>query len=112
MAEPLTEAFEAFHAANPHVYDQLVLRAHRWREETGLEKMSIAMLVEHVRWDLTIQTTTGNRGPEGYKIANAHRAFYARLIMFQETELRTMFRLCEAPEADAWLESKLVEAGY
>lgn len=93
-----SERFERFHADNPHVYDTLVRFAREWRRETGREKLGIAMLVERARWDLIIRT----QSQDEYKIANAHRAFYSRLIQYQESDLDGMFDIAES-EADNWI---------
>jgi hypothetical protein len=94
---PLAVAFERFHADNPHVYETLVRYAREWRAQTGRTKLGIAMLVERARWDLAIATRS-----EDYKIANAHRAFYSRLIQWQESDLDGMFDIA-ASEANDWI---------
>lgn len=100
----LAENFEAFHAENPHIYTLLVRFSNEWRTLRGAEKISIAMVVERARWDLAVVTRSTD-----YKIANAHRAFYARLIMWQEENLRGLFNMAES-EADAWIMAKISES--
>ena len=96
-------AFENFHAANPHVYDTLVFFARQWTA-TGRTKLGVAMLVERARWDLSIRTESEDE----YKIANAHRAFYARLIMWREPDLRGLFNISPSV-ADDWIAAIIAE---
>ena len=100
----LADNFERFHAENPHIYKTLVYFAREWVAETHRDKLGIAMLVERARWDLTIRT----KSDDDYKIANAHRAFYARLIMWQERDLRGLFNMSPS-EADDWIARKIAE---
>lgn len=85
QATRLEREFLAFHKANPHVYDRLVSLA-RDLKRRGHKKGGIAMLYEVVRW----QQFTVNKQDE-YRMANAHRAYYARLIMKQEADLAGFF---------------------
>jgi len=96
----LEDNFKRFHAANPHVYDELVKLARQWRARRGAwTKCGIGMLFEVCRWHLSLRT-------EGEPVAlnNNYRAFYARLIMEQESELRGIFETrrqrSDRPEAD------------
>lgn len=81
----LEREFFAFHEKNPHVYKRLVSLA-RDLKRRGHTKCGIQMLYEVVRW----QSFTVNRQDE-YKMANAHCAYYARLIMEQEEDLAGFF---------------------
>lgn len=96
----LTERFEAFHGENPHVYDALVRLARRYFQATGETKQSVQRLVEIARWDEKIRT----HGAGSFELNNDFGAFYARLIMLLERDLRGVFQLRKAPEADAWIE--------
>jgi hypothetical protein len=95
----VTERFEAFHALNPHVYTTLVRLARRYKQATGEDKQSVQRLVEIARWDEKIRT----HGENGFEINNDFRPFYSRLIMWRERDLRGVFDLRRAPEADAWI---------
>ena len=83
----LERAFWQFHHDNPHVYDKLVAYARQFAlyHEHG----SINLLFERVRWDYLTDTATA----DGFKLNNNHRAFYARLIEDQESDLHGFFRM-------------------
>jgi hypothetical protein len=81
----LDAEFLAFHAANPHIYDALVVLARRARS-AGRTRAGIGMLWEVLRWDIFIRTT----GTE-YKLNNNLRSRYARLIMHREPDLAGFF---------------------
>lgn len=83
----LEREFEAFHAANPHVYATLVTLARRW-VAAGNRHLGIATLFEVARYDRGLQT---NRAEGDFKLNNNHRAFYARLIMQRERDLAGLF---------------------
>lgn len=77
--------FAEYHTANPQVYAALrrfALDAKR----AGRDRLSINMLFERVRWhtDIDAQGDT-------FKVNNSFRAYYARLLMEQEPELRGFF---------------------
>lgn len=82
----------AFHLNNPHVYKNLrllALDAHKDRYVFG-----IAALVEIIRWERRF-TTEG----EDYKMPNAFRSMYARLLMEQEPILKEFFHTAELRSA-------------
>lgn len=89
------ERFEAFHAANPHVYDLLVgysrqaLRAARLR---GRSRIGIRAVWERMRWDLDVET---KRGADDFKLNDHLTAFYARLLMAREPDLAECFETRE-----------------
>lgn len=77
--------FLEYHADNPKVYvalRQFALEA----KAVGHRRLSINMLFERVRWQTLIET----KG-DSFKLNNTWRAFYARLLMEQESELRGFF---------------------
>lgn len=84
----LIEAFETFHADNPHVYDEL-------RElvqiivARNIRRISIRMLWEVMRWNFLVQTITD----DGYKLNDHHCAFYARMLMERGDAPAGMFSL-------------------
>ena len=79
--------FAAFHACNPHVYDELVRLARRLRVR-GIDRYGIAGLFEVLRYDHTIRTGTAD-----WKLNNNYRAFYARMIMANHPELANLFEV-------------------
>ncbi len=83
--EPLRDRFDRFHAANPHVYRELVRLARHVRG-LGFEQCGIALLFERMRWEWAIRTR-GDR----YTLNNDFRSRYARLIMDQEPDLEGFF---------------------
>jgi hypothetical protein len=86
----LEKRFWVFHKANPQVYSLLVTLSRQWRKAKGpRSQLSIAMLFERSRWEFAIATIT----TEEFKLSNSHRAYYARLIMEQESDLRGLFIL-------------------
>ena len=86
---PLERSFWKFHLANPHVYSLLVRLAREWKDQTG-RKLGIKMLFERARWEYSTRTTE-----EDPTLNNNHTAFYARLIMEQERDLKGIFNLRE-----------------
>jgi len=84
----LKEKFEAFHRANPKVYEELK-RLAMILVARGHKKIGIAMLYEQMRWQWFEQTTDVS----GFKLSNNHRAYYARLLMQQEPVLAGVFTI-------------------
>ena len=86
MTGSLRSAFEEFHRLNPHVYQELKKLALDWLN-SGHDMGSINMFFEVLRYRRGLHTT----GDE-FKLPNNHRAFYARVLMTECTELRWFFR--------------------
>lgn len=82
----IREAWERFHADNPHVYARLVALARRWREARPGSRLGIAVLFERLRWDLAMETTG-----EPLKLNNNYKSLYARLMMDREPDLDGLF---------------------
>lgn len=81
----IEEAFEAFHAANPHVYQTLVRMA--WEAKNrGVRKVGIGMMFEVLRWNHALQT-----GGDDFKLNNNYRSYYARRIMMDDPRLEGIF---------------------
>lgn len=91
------QRFEEFHEANPHVYTTLTRLAREWVAATGRHHLGISVLFERARWDLAIATNSAD-----FKLNNNYRAFYARLIMWRETDLAALFDL-RVSAADEWI---------
>jgi len=81
----IEEAFRTFHAANPHVYQELVKLARRARRR-GVARIGIGMLFEVLRWNVALRT-----GGDEFKLNNNYRSYYARLIMLTEPDLVGVF---------------------
>jgi len=88
----LTERFIAFHNANPHIFRALHQLASATRRD-GWRHGSIALYYERLRWSWAVRTNGGD-----YKLANAHRAFYARALMAYDPQLVGFFRLSAQDE--------------
>lgn len=86
------ERFVAFHAANPHIFAALYTIAAAARR-SGWRRGSIALYYERLRWSWAVRTNGGD-----YKLANAHRAFYARALMAYDPALVGFFRLSAQDE--------------
>lgn len=85
----IQERFEAFHQANPHVYQRLRelaldLTAH------GHRRIGIGMLFEVLRWQAMIVTEG-----DDYRLNNNHRSRYARMLAAQEPALADVFETRE-----------------
>jgi len=83
----LRQAFIAFHNENPHVYAELFHLAMELKE-LGHKHYGISGLFEVLRWKSALKTID----PEGYKLNNNHRAYYARMIMENHPQLKGFFR--------------------
>lgn len=85
----LEDRFQVFHAANPHVYAALRRLALRLRGQ-GVERYGIAGLFEVLRYEQALQTNG-----EDFRLNNSYRAFYARMLMDREPELKDFFEIRE-----------------
>jgi hypothetical protein len=83
-----------FHVENPHVYRTLREIALEAKEVEERTKFGIAAIVEVARWKRRF-TTTG----EDYKMPNAFRAMYSRLLMEQVESLKDFFDTAELRSA-------------
>lgn len=82
----IEERFNAFHAANPHVYAALRRLALQMRR-AGHKQWSTKGAFEVLRWQYAMLTTDAS----GFKLNNIYTAPYARLLMQQEPELSGFF---------------------
>lgn len=82
--DTLEAKFVRFHAANPHVYEllkEIALRAVRRGRRVGMKAV-----YELARWYYSVETDG-----EPYKLNNNFTAFYSRILMENEPELRGFF---------------------
>ena len=85
----LEVAFWNFHNAHPEVYRYLVKFAYEWRETKGDGiHLGIKALFERVRWEIGLHDSQ-----DSPKLNNNHTAFYARLIMDCNKNLKNIFVL-------------------
>lgn len=94
-----TEAFERFHANNPHFYACLVQLARRFIARTGRSVVGMQRLIEVARYDVEIATESADE----FKVDNNHASYYSRLIMWQEPDLAGAIPIRSSPDADAWI---------
>jgi hypothetical protein len=84
----LEERFQAFHEANPHVFDLLKDMALAIKA-TGVRRYGMKGLFEILRWQSAVQT----EGDEPYKLNNVFTALYARKLMEEVPELNGFFEV-------------------
>jgi hypothetical protein len=82
FTKPITrrEKFEAFHEANPHVYENLEELAFKLVNR-GVKRFGISLLYENLRWHF-LMTTAG----DSFKLNNSYRSHYARLLIENHPE--------------------------
>lgn len=85
----IAAAMWRFHLDNPHVYDEIVRLARRWKR-AGHRKCGIGMIFEVLRWRSGMRT-----GGDDFKLNNNYRSYYARMVMAQEPDLDGIFELRE-----------------
>lgn len=76
----LQQKFEAFHEANPWVYNSLEVLADDWLQK-GHTRIGMKMLTEILRWQYERQTV----GDE-FKLNNSMTSRYARLLIDNHPE--------------------------
>lgn len=92
--QTIEERFEAFHAANPDVYDELVRLARRAKAR-GHRRMGIELCFGALRWNRLMATT----GESGFKLNDHFTSRYARLLMAREPDLNGFFETRELRSA-------------
>ena len=85
----IQERFEAFHRANPWVYDALVKLAADMFSR-GRSRIGIGMLMEIVRWNY-YRTTT--EAADTFKINNNYRSRYVRLMLEKHPDWAGKFEM-------------------
>lgn len=80
-------AFASFDSQHPDVYRELVALARKTRH-AGRDEYGIGSLWEVMRWHRAIR---GDTDPDGFKLNNNFRSWYARLIMEREDDLEGFF---------------------
>ena len=86
----LETAFWKFHEGHPDIYGHLVKFARQWRSRKGMDAhLGIKALFERVRWEMGVAADI----KEIPKLNNNHTAFYARLIMDRNGDLKDIFTL-------------------
>lgn len=83
----IEERFADYHAANPHVYAEMV-RLAREAKASGRVRVGAKELAEVCRWQLRLRTKGGD-----YAVNNTFVSRYARLIQEQEPDLAGLFEV-------------------
>lgn len=92
------ERFLRFHDENPHVYKALVGLA-RYAKKTGMEKAGMTLLYGGLRWQHATKIKV-RRELGAPKLNNNYMAFYSRLIMQNESDLKDFFDTREGCHVD------------
>jgi hypothetical protein len=92
----IQEAFEAYHAANPHVYvyfKKLALKAIK----IGKKKVSFKLIMNVIRWEIYLKTHEPTPLPSDktFKINDAYGSRYARLFVRDYPHLEKYIELRE-----------------
>lgn len=83
----LYDQFLEYHAENPHIYERICKYADE-AISAGREHIGIGMLFERIRWYTAVEA----RGrPDGLKLNNNFRAFYARMWLADHPERPDFF---------------------
>lgn len=88
--QSIQQAFEAFHAANPWVYQAFARLTADWVAQ-GNRRVGIGMLTEVLRWQYGRRTNT----TDGFKINNNFRSRYVRFLIRQHPEWERVFETRE-----------------
>lgn len=80
-------AFFKYHDENPQIYD-LFLKFTFQVIASGRESYSVDGITHRMRWYAEVES----HDPDGFKINNNHRAYYARLFMEQYPQYDGFFR--------------------
>lgn len=84
------ERFKKYHADNPRVYE-LFRRFAAQVKAAGHSRYSADALLHRIRWHTTVETT--GVVADGFKIANAYAAHYARLLIAADPSFAGFFIL-------------------
>lgn len=91
------EKFNAFHAANPHVYTMFKRFAYE-AFKAGARKISSKLIIERIRWETTVSTTGAGWhvvGKKKFLIDNRFTCWYARLFINDFPRLASRLELRE-----------------
>jgi hypothetical protein len=90
MPDKIFMDFIEFHEKHPKVYQTLRKMAFEWHE-AGNGKLGIGMLFEVMRWNESLRP---DKDPDAkFALNNNFRSHYARLLMFNEPDLRNLFEI-------------------
>lgn len=83
----LVKKFSEYHQANPHVFAEFKAKAKRVKA-TGRERYSAWTIIQAMRWDSDLRTSSVD-----FKISNDFIALYARLLVHEAPEFDGFFSL-------------------
>ena len=89
----IKDAFQAFNAANPHVYTALCKLAREWKRARPGKPVGMKALWERLRWEMNT-TVVVSPGSE-FSLNNNFTSLYARLLMEKEPDLVGLFETRE-----------------
>lgn len=90
----IQERFEAFHAANPWVYDAFVALTEDWIRR-GHTRIGIKMLAEVLRWQYGRKTADSS----SFKLNNVFPSRYVRRMLAEHPEWADVFETRELKSA-------------
>lgn len=88
MPTDMADGFLSYHAANPHIADELERLALDLVNH-GHEKIGMGMLFEVLRWHYALSSHTC----EPFKLNNNYRAFYSRMLEHRHEKLVGVFNM-------------------
>lgn len=88
----LQDQFLRYHLENPQVYQLFSQYAKKVRNR-GFTRYSANAIFERIRWHYHMEKPTA----EPFKMNNNYRAFYARMFMAKNPDMRGFFELREQP---------------
>ena len=83
----LDEKFSSFHTTNPQVYEALEVMTKIFKAK-GTKKCSINLLFELLRFKNCYNM---EKDSSGFSLSNSYRAFYSRMIMTNNPNLKGIF---------------------
>lgn len=95
------EGFIEFHNANPHVYDVLVKVVRDWVRRTGRRRCGMSLIYALARWEYDFTSSDSK-----FKLNDGYQSYYARLIMYRESDLRDVFEFRTSP-ADTFMAANI-----
>ncbi len=84
----IQERFEAYDAAHPEVYAELVAAATRLRQK-GRQRFGVRTIWERMRWTLEVEKDGG----EQYTFNDHYTSRYVRTLLAEHPEFEGMFEL-------------------
>lgn len=87
--ETIQQRFDAFHRANPWVYEALVILVRDW-VASGRTRAGMKQFIEVIRWEHGRRTDG-----DSFRLNNNHTSRYARLLVEHHPEWAEVFQLRE-----------------